>query len=255
MLLTPRIVRRHELKQQDVESDLHRVAAEPGADGVRRRSLARRTPAPAPLRLPPGAAGRAGTTRARRRARPARCHSLASVPARTPPAPRRPRPQQPLPPQPEAATAADAAAGAISPRRADARGRAATAAPGGLRMLGDDAGPGVPRRRRPVHGADLGERFAARRPGAVTLTFNPAVLKVRSVQEGSFMRQGGVAAQFTQQVDPAGGRVDLTCVRNGDAVGASGSGLVARGDVRARRGRAPRRLRRRAPRRAPAGRR
>jgi len=61
----------------------------------------------------------------------------------------------------------------------------------------------------------------------VTLTFNPAVLKVRSVQEGSFMRQGGVAAQFTHQEDPAGGRVDLTVVRNGDAVGATGSGLIA----------------------------
>jgi hypothetical protein len=61
----------------------------------------------------------------------------------------------------------------------------------------------------------------------VTLTFDPAVLRVRSVQEGSFMKQGGVTAQFTQQVDPAGGRVDLTVVRNGDVVGATGSGLVA----------------------------
>jgi general secretion pathway protein D len=61
----------------------------------------------------------------------------------------------------------------------------------------------------------------------VTLTFDPAVLKVRSVQEGSFMRQGGVEAQFTHQEDPAGGRVDLTVVRNGDAVGATGSGLIA----------------------------
>jgi hypothetical protein len=61
----------------------------------------------------------------------------------------------------------------------------------------------------------------------VTLTYNPAVVKVRNVQEGSFMRQGGVAAQFTQQVDPVSGRVDLTVVRGGDVVGASGSGLVA----------------------------
>ncbi len=61
----------------------------------------------------------------------------------------------------------------------------------------------------------------------VTLTFNPAVIKVRSVQEGSFMRQGGVSAQFTEQVDPAAGRVDLTIVREADIVGASGSGLLA----------------------------
>ena len=61
----------------------------------------------------------------------------------------------------------------------------------------------------------------------VTLTFNPAVIKVRSVQEGSFMRQGGVSPQFTEQVDPAAGRVDLTIVREADVAGASGSGLLA----------------------------
>jgi type II secretory pathway component GspD/PulD (secretin) len=62
---------------------------------------------------------------------------------------------------------------------------------------------------------------------SVTLTYNPAVLKVRSVQEGSFMRQGNVTAQFTQQVDAVNGRVDVTVVRGGDVVGATGSGLVA----------------------------
>jgi hypothetical protein len=62
---------------------------------------------------------------------------------------------------------------------------------------------------------------------SLTLTYNPAVLKVRAVQEGSFMRQGGVTAQFTQQVDAVNGRVDVTVVRGGDVVGATGSGLVA----------------------------
>jgi hypothetical protein len=62
---------------------------------------------------------------------------------------------------------------------------------------------------------------------SLTLTYNPAVLKVRTVQEGSFMRQGGVTAQFTQQVDAVNGRVDVTVVRGGDVVGATGSGLVA----------------------------
>jgi diaminopimelate epimerase len=62
---------------------------------------------------------------------------------------------------------------------------------------------------------------------SVTLTFNPALLRVRAVQEGSFMRQGGVNASFTQQVDPVAGRVDITVVRGQDIVGASGTGLVA----------------------------
>jgi len=41
------------------------------------------------------------------------------------------------------------------------------------------------------------------------------------------MRQGGANASFTQQVDAAAGRIDLTVTRGGDAVGASGTGLLA----------------------------
>jgi general secretion pathway protein D len=59
------------------------------------------------------------------------------------------------------------------------------------------------------------------------LTFNPAVVRVRSVQEGSFMRQGGANVAFAQQVDPAAGRIDITLSRSGDTVGASGSGVLA----------------------------
>jgi general secretion pathway protein D len=59
----------------------------------------------------------------------------------------------------------------------------------------------------------------------LTLTFDPALLRVRSVQEGSFMRTGGVTATFTQQVSP--GRVDVTITRSADATGASGTGLLA----------------------------
>ena len=51
---------------------------------------------------------------------------------------------------------------------------------------------------------------------SITLTFNPAVLRVRSVQEGSFMRTGGINAAFTQQVDSAAGRVDIAITRTGD---------------------------------------
>lgn len=62
---------------------------------------------------------------------------------------------------------------------------------------------------------------------SLTVTFNPAVLQVRLVQEGSFMRQGGVAATFTQNVNATSGRVDLTIARVADPTGASGSGIVA----------------------------
>jgi hypothetical protein len=58
----------------------------------------------------------------------------------------------------------------------------------------------------------------------LTLTFDPALLRIRSVQEGSFMRTGGVNATFVQQVSP--GRVDITISRPSDVTGASGTGLL-----------------------------
>jgi general secretion pathway protein D len=61
----------------------------------------------------------------------------------------------------------------------------------------------------------------------LTVTFNPAVLRVRNVQEGTFLRQGGVTANFTPRIDLATGRVDIAVTRSGDQSGASGSGLLA----------------------------
>jgi hypothetical protein len=62
---------------------------------------------------------------------------------------------------------------------------------------------------------------------SLTLTYNPALVRARSVQEGPFFRQGGVQAAFNQQVDAAAGRVDISVTRAGDQVGASGTGLIA----------------------------
>ncbi|HXW08506.1 MAG TPA: secretin N-terminal domain-containing protein [Vicinamibacterales bacterium] len=61
----------------------------------------------------------------------------------------------------------------------------------------------------------------------VTVTFNPSVLRVRNVQEGTFMRQGGVTAAFTPRIDNVAGRVDIAITRTGDQAGASGTGLLA----------------------------
>jgi len=59
----------------------------------------------------------------------------------------------------------------------------------------------------------------------LTITFDPMLLRVRNVQEGSFMRTGGVSVTFTQQA--GAGRVDMTISRGADATGASGTGLLA----------------------------
>ena len=62
---------------------------------------------------------------------------------------------------------------------------------------------------------------------AVTITYNPAVLRMRAVAEGSFMRAGGINATFTQSGDTNTGRVDIAIVRPGDMTGVAGSGLLA----------------------------
>jgi hypothetical protein len=59
----------------------------------------------------------------------------------------------------------------------------------------------------------------------LTMIFDPTKLRVRSVNEGSFMRAGGVSVTFTQQVN--GNRIDITLARSGDATGATGTGLLA----------------------------
>jgi general secretion pathway protein D len=61
----------------------------------------------------------------------------------------------------------------------------------------------------------------------LTLTFNPTVVRARSVQQGTFMNQGGAQPAFTPRIDPGAGRVDIVVTRTSDATGASGSGLLA----------------------------
>jgi general secretion pathway protein D len=62
---------------------------------------------------------------------------------------------------------------------------------------------------------------------SLTVRFDPAVLSVRTVQEGSFMRQGGTQVTFIQQVDAEAGLIQITSTRNGDTTGAAGVGLLA----------------------------
>jgi general secretion pathway protein D len=62
---------------------------------------------------------------------------------------------------------------------------------------------------------------------SVTLSYNPAMVRVRSVQEGPFFRQGGVTQAFNHQIDANAGRVDISVARAGDQTGASGTGLLA----------------------------
>jgi type II secretory pathway component GspD/PulD (secretin) len=62
---------------------------------------------------------------------------------------------------------------------------------------------------------------------SLTVTFNPQVVRVRNVQGGTFMRQGSTTVSFTPKIDAVNGRVDITIARVGDQVGATGAGLIA----------------------------
>ena len=62
---------------------------------------------------------------------------------------------------------------------------------------------------------------------SVSLHFDPDLLRVTTIQEGSFMQQGDTSVTFEQDIDPATGRIDLAFTRTGDRAGAAGSGLLA----------------------------
>jgi general secretion pathway protein D len=61
---------------------------------------------------------------------------------------------------------------------------------------------------------------------SITVAYNPAVLRAVSVSPGTFMQQGGITPTFVQKVDTPG-RVDIAIQRANDQSGASGTGLLA----------------------------
>jgi len=242
MLLTPRILRTHELSQKDLNPIYIGTQQNLGLGG------------PPPLINVPGATpeGAAGAPPA---AAPAAAPPGAAVPLGTPPAPGQPVPgAQPGPlgtpvvppgssPIPGTTTMPATPAGQppATPPQAPVPSPAAPQPPAGAPASPPQAGPTPP--PATVQVTPPGTEFrvgggpytvpisisGVSRVSTVslTITYNPAVLRVRAVQEGSFMRQGGVNATFAQQVDAPAGRIDITVTRPGDTTGASGVGLLA----------------------------
>ena len=218
MLLTPRIVRTHELSQADVnpiyvgtQQNLGLVGAPP--------IIVQQPATPAVAAAPP-----AGT----------------AAPSPTAPSPAAPFPAAPSP------TGAGQAAAVPSPTAAPTPSVPTPAAPAVNNPAATPAPtPGVP-------GASGGGQIVVSPPSAefrvgggpytlpisvtgasrlssmsLTITYNPAVVRVRTVQEGSFMRSGGVQATFSNRADAGAGRVDIAIVRPGDTTGVAGTGLLA----------------------------
>jgi general secretion pathway protein D len=213
MLLTPRIVRSHELTQDDVNPVYIGSQQQLGLTGpppLIAAPPAAEEPAPAP---PPGAVGQPSPM-----PREGTLPQPGILPERPAPSPTPPPP--PPPPQGDAPLLqpepTPTPPGAVDPAAANAV-RLIVTPPGPELVMG--GGPYTV----PVSVSNVPRVSTL----SLTITYNPALVRVRSVQEGSFMRQGGVTASFSQQIDPVAGRVDITVVRSQDVVGASGTGLVA----------------------------
>ena len=209
MLLTPRIVRSHELTASDLapiyigpQSNLSLGGGPPPLISV---------PAEPPSRRPSSAAAAAaaGADAADSAgqladswlddgaaARGARDAASAVTPPHGGAAGRRRsrRRSHAAPPAARSAAASRAAAGrphAQPPPAAGGGGRSRSRRPPSMRV---GAGPyTVP---ISISGASRLSTLS------LSITYNPAVVRVRSVQEGTFMRQGGIAAAFTSQADP-----------------------------------------------------
>jgi general secretion pathway protein D len=242
MLLTPRIVRSHELTARDfsniyIGTQQNMALGGPppllaGPPEPPPEAAAPATPQQPQLQLPPGSSPIPGLTSVPPApvtppptgAAPPGVAAPAQPPAPTTPTapkpfpvPPEPTPAQPAPAPPPPAQPTPAQPPAAPPAAEPATAaRVTLAVPGEMRVGG---GPFTV----PVSIAGASRLTTI----TVSITYNPAMLRVRSVQEGSFMRQGGSAPSFTQQVDPTAGRIDIAITRAGDQVGAAGTGLLA----------------------------
>ena len=212
--MTPRIVRTHELTQEHLNPIYIGSQMNLGLSGPTPVIGAEPLPAvPEPAAATPPAPRRRACCRgaARRRRAPSRRrrawrpHVTRPPPtaAAEPPASRSRRRRHVA----DAAAPPDAAASGAGRRADAARDRRRGAEPPRRRRRPRSASP----RRGPefrVGGGPYTVPIAISNASrlslmSVSLTYNPALVRVRSVQEGPFFRQGGVTPSFNQQVDPA----------------------------------------------------
>lgn len=256
MLLTPRIVRTHELRASDLSPiyigtqsnmTLGGPPAVIGGDTAASAPAAPAAPAPpitpgvapSPLTtqpagtqppaapflppgtqrpvVPPGSSPIPGMVMPAAAPPPAAAPSSVVSPQPEPdPPPVVPAPAVPAPAAPAPPAAAPLAAAAAAAPPVQTAARITLSPPSEMRM---GSGPYTV----PISIAGASRLSTL----TISITYNPALIRVRSVQEGTFMRQGGVAPAFSSQVDEKSGRVDIVITRPGDQTGASTAGLLA----------------------------
>jgi len=213
MLLTPRIVRTHELTPEDIGPIRIGTQANLGLSGPPPLLAG---PAAAPTN--PAAAAPAG---------PATPPPVGAAPT-TPPAAAAPVGAQPSPqpapvpaapptaPAPVPGPAGGPTGGPVGAVALPGSGQIVVSAPPEFRLSG---GPYTV----PISITGASQISSV----SLTITYNPAVLRISAAQEGTFLRAGGVAAVFNQQPDPSGGRLDIAIIRPNDLTGVAGTGLLA----------------------------
>ena len=250
MLITPHIVRTHELTMEDLSPIYIGTQANVGLGGPPPLIAPQPVEAPAPTAAPAPAvpATPAETV-------PGVPRTLASPPPGVPPLnPPKPAGTSPVPtltppgavpptgaptvgPAPAATPPVAEPVPALPPKVPEAPPRDPNAPPVAPPGPGAAATPAQiivtpPARNSASRVGRTRSRFRsttrrACRTLTLTVTYNPTVLRVRTVQDGTFMRQGGITTSFTPRIDAPAGRVDIAITRAGDQTGASGAGLLA----------------------------
>jgi len=245
MILTPHVIRTHEITEDDLKPLFIGSAGNLGIGGP--PPLIAQPPAPEPppapaapaapnsssgvpsvlpgpggvlLGPPPGSSPVPGT------GRPAPATPPTSTPLPDlPTPPPAPAPTAPPPPAPAPTPAPDTVAPRVPPQSAESGAPITSPGVGSAQVIISPpattfrvaGGPYIV----PLSIVD------AARVSTMTLTlmYDPTKLRVRAVQEGSFMRAGGVGVTFSQQL--SGDRIDITLARAADSTGASGTGLLS----------------------------
>ena len=230
MLLTPHIVRSHEISENDLKPIYIGSQQNLGVGGP--------PPLIAPQPEPPPAAPAPAAPPAAAPGTPQRVPGAPTVvapPGSSPipgtvlvqPPPAAPTPAVTPPPEPAAVATPPPAPPATPPATVPEPPAVPTASPGVGAAQVIITPPAAPLR---VGGGPYTVPLSisnASRVSTITLTliYDPLKLRVRGVQEGGFMRTGGVTTGFSQQV--TGNRIDITLTRAGDVTGATGTGLLA----------------------------
>ena len=201
MIITPRIIRSHELTVDDLKPKFVGVGQNFGSGAV--PQLISPDALPPPAVVPPGTPvpGQPGIPTAGQptTGQPATPTTTTGTPARAPGV----VPIQPVTP-------------ATEPAGPPSQGRVVVTAPTAPLTVGAPY-------TVPISVETVSQPLGVL---SVTVTYDPTVLRAVNVVQGTHMQQGGVTTTFAPKIDAATGRVDIAIARPFDRPGATGNGVL-----------------------------